>query len=83
MNDVMAAFRSLLKSPGYTFAAALTLGLGIGANTAIFTAINDVLLRDLPYPEPDRLVMVWEHNLRRDRPMNVVSPANFLDWRER
>jgi putative ABC transport system permease protein len=82
-NDLKNAVRSLIKAPGFTFTAALTLALGIGANTAIFSVINDVLLRELPYPEPDRLVMLWEHNTRRDRPMNVVSPANFQDWRER
>ena len=81
-SDFVTAVRCLWKSPGYTFAAALTLALGIGANTAIFSVINDVLLRDLPYTEPDRLVMVWEHSLRRDVRTNVVSPANFLDWRE-
>jgi putative ABC transport system permease protein len=82
-TDFKNAVRSLSKAPGFTLAAALTLGLGIGANTAIFSVINDVLLRDLPYPEPDRLVMLWEHNTRRDQPMNVVSPANFQDWRDR
>lgn len=81
-NDLKNAVRSLMKSPGFTFTAALTLALGIGANTAIFSVINDVLLRDLPYAEPERLVMLWEHNTRRDRPMNVVSPANFQDWRD-
>ena len=82
LKDIKNAARSLFKSPGFTFAAALTLALGIGANTAIFSVINDVLLRDLPYAEPERLVMLWEHNTRRDRPMNVVSPANFQDWRD-
>lgn len=81
-KDFKNAARSLVKSPGFTLAAALTLALGIGANTAIFSVINDVLLRDLPYAEPERLVMLWEHNTRRDRPMNVVSPANFQDWRD-
>lgn len=83
LNDLRAALLSLLKAPGFTFAAMLTLALGIGANTAIFSVINDVLLRQLPYREPDRLVMLWEHNLRRGKPMNVVSPANFQDWRDR
>ena len=81
-RDLKNAVRSLAKAPGFTFAAALTLALGIGANTAIFSVINDVLLRDLPYAEPERLVMLWEHNTRRDWPMNVVSPANFQDWRD-
>ncbi len=82
-TDLANAFRSLAKSPAYTFAAALTLALGIGANTAIFSVVNDVLLRDLPYAEPERLVMLWERNTARGRSQNVVSPANFLDWRDR
>ncbi len=81
-TDVTNALRSLRKSPWYTLAAVLTLALGIGANTAIFSVINDVLLRDLPYAEPDRLVMVWEKHVKRNKVMNVVSPANFLDWKD-
>ena len=82
-SDAMNAIRSLGKSPGYALAAALTLALGIGANTAIFSVVNDVLLRDLPYAEPERLVMLWEENVGRGHLTNTVSPANFLDWRER
>ena len=82
-SDLANAVRSLGKSPGYTFVAALTLALGIGANTAIFSVVNDVLLRDLPYAEPQRLVMLWEENVGRGHLTNTVSPANFLDWRER
>ncbi len=82
-HDLTHAFTSLRKSPGYASAAAATLALGIGANTAIFSVVNDVLLRDLPYAEPDRLVMLWERSAERGSLTNVVSPANFLDWRER
>ncbi|MEO5762829.1 MAG: ABC transporter permease, partial [Vicinamibacteria bacterium] len=82
-NDVTSAVASLAKAPGFTLTAIVTLALGIGANTAIFSVINDVLLRDLPYAEPDRLVMLWENNVAREKAMNVVSPANFLDWKER
>jgi putative ABC transport system permease protein len=82
-SDLAHAFMSLAKAPGYTFAAGLTLALGIGANTAMFSVVNDVLLRDLPYAEPQRLAMLWEQSVERGHLTNPVSPANFLDWRER
>jgi putative ABC transport system permease protein len=81
-QDVKYGARVLLKSPGFTAVAVLTLALGIGANTAIFSVVNAVLLRAQPFTEPERLAMVWEHNKPRNRPMNVISPANYLDWRE-
>ncbi len=82
-NDLRYGLRQLGRSPGFTAVAILTLALGIGANTAIFSVVNRLLLSPLPFSQPDQLVTVWEHNLPRDFPRNVVSPGNFLEWRER
>ena len=81
-QDVKYGVRMLVKTPGFTLVAVLTLALGIGANTAIFSVVHAVLLERLPYKNPDRLVFVWEHNLKRGRETNVVGPANFVRWRE-
>src|SRR5437588_5193894 len=81
MNDLKFAFRQLLKNPGFTAAAVLPLALGIGASTAIFSAVNGILLRPLPFNEPDRLL--WINEVTPDgRPMSVAWP-NYLDWRAR
>ena len=82
-QDVRYALRMLAKAPGFTAVAVLTLALGIGANTAIFSVINSLLLRPLPYQDPDSLVMVWENNSQHPNPHNTVSPPNFLDWQSR
>src|SRR5437762_6708509 len=82
MNDLKFAFRQLMKNPGLTAVAVLTLALGIGANTALFSIINAVLLRPLLYPEPDRLVAVCESNPRLGWDHYVTSMGAFSDWRE-
>ncbi len=80
MNDLKFAFRQLLKNPGFTAVAVLTLALGIGASTAIFSTLDAVLFRPLPYPEPDRLVQLYE--ALPDGSLNSASGGVFLDWRE-
>lgn len=81
-NDLRFAARAFLTSPAFTAVAIVTLALGIGANTAIFSVVYTLLLKPLPYRDPGRLAVVWEHNLPRDRKSNVVSPGNYLHWRE-
>ena len=83
MQDIRLAIRSLVHAPGFALVAILTLALGIGANAAVFSVVDGILLKPMPFAEPDNLVMVWEHNLARDRRTNVVSPGNYIHWRER
>lgn len=80
-HDIRYGLRMLAKSPGFTAVAVLTLALGIGANTAIFSLINAVLLRPLPFHEPERLVMVWEEVSAIGFPRDDVAPANYVDWK--
>ncbi|MGD8331865.1 MAG: ABC transporter permease [Acidobacteriota bacterium] len=80
LQDLRFAFKTLRHAPGFAAVAVITLALGIGANTAIFSVVNGVLLAPLPYPEADRLVRVWESN---GGPADIhIAWANYLDWRE-
>lgn len=80
LRDVRFAVRQLIKAPGFSVVAILTLALGIGSSSAIFSVVNGVLLRPLPYPEPDGLVRV--HEIVPNYGRFSVAPANFLDWRK-
>jgi putative ABC transport system permease protein len=80
MNEFRFAFRQLRKNPGFATIAVLTLALGIGANTTIFSVVNGVLLRPLPYPAPERLVAVCESNARLGLPQYVTSVGAYADW---
>ena len=80
VRETRAAIRALRARPGYAVLSVVTLGLGIGANTAVFSVVRGVLLSPLPFPEPDRLVQIWETT--PERSFRSVAPANFIDWRE-
>ena len=82
LQDLRQGVRALLKQPAFTFVAIIALALGIGANTAIFSVVNAVLLQALPYRQADNLVTVWENNKRRGNDQNVINLGNYFDWKE-
>src|SRR5258708_19033111 len=83
LNDLRYALRTLRRSPGFAVSAILALALGIGANTAVFSVVYAVLLKPLPYAEPDRLVRLYERNPAQGIERGGVSPGTFVDWRAR
>ncbi|HZN08806.1 MAG TPA: ABC transporter permease, partial [Pyrinomonadaceae bacterium] len=82
LTDIRFGARMLLKSPMMTFVALFALTLGIGANTAIFSVVNAVLLRTFPYSNPEQIVMVWEKRQGGRTDQNVINLGNFTDWKQ-
>src|SRR4029079_10701812 len=82
-QDVRFGLRTLLRKPGFTAAAVIALALGIGANTAIFSVVNGILLRPLPYPQQDRIMMIFEENARQNKTRGPFSSPDFSDLKAR
>ena len=81
LADLRYGLRLFRKSPVFTAVAIGTLALGIGANTVIFSVVDAVVIRALPFEDPDRVVVIWEDASRAGSPRNTPSPGNYFDWR--
>ena len=83
LSDMRHGLRVLLRTPLFTFCTIAALAIGIGTTTALFSVVHALLVKPLPFADAEQLVVVWEHNLPRSRARNVVSPANYLEWKVR
>ena len=83
LSDVKHGIRVLVRTPLFTLCTIAALAIGIGSTTALFSVVNAMLIQPLPYPHADRLLVIWEHNLPRNRARNVVNVVNFMGWRDR
>jgi putative ABC transport system permease protein len=83
LSDVRHGIRVLIRTPLFTLCTIAALAIGIGSTTALFSVVNAMLIQPLPYPDADRLLVIWEHNLPRNRTRNVVNVVNFMGWRDR
>ena len=79
LYDIRSGVRTLFRNPGFACIAILTFALGIGANSAIFSVVNTVLLKPLPFKDPERLMMIWERHSAIGKDRDPVAPANFED----
>ncbi len=77
LQDLRFALRSFLRAPRFTVPALVALALGIGATSAIFSIVRGVILKPLPYRDPERIVAIWEHRVDRNRPRNVIAPGEL------
>ena len=84
MRDLRYGIRTLIKTPGFALAGVVILGLGIGVNSAIFTVVNAVVLKPLPFADADRIMRLWQTPPQSlfNTPIFAISPANFIDWEE-
>src|SRR5262245_30292599 len=80
LQDLRYGVRMLVKNPGFTLIAVITLALCIGANTAIFSLINSLLLKPIPFPQADRVALIWQSQVSNPKSRNIVSAPNFWDW---
>lgn len=83
LQDLRFAARAFIRTPRFTVPALVALALGIGATSAIFSVVRGVILKPLPYRDPDRIVSIWETNVTRGQQRGIVAPANFVEWKER